>query len=56
MGQKRDVITTTNQAGFCDDVIGTIADAVGTEETSEHARAGVHVPLVHPDTVFINKK
>ena len=56
MGQKRDVITTTNQAGFCDDVIGTIADAVGTEETSEPVRVRLHGPLAHSDTFFINKK
>ena len=56
MGQNRDVISITNQAGFCDDVLGTIADAVGTEETSEPVRVGVHDPLVHPDTVFINDK
>ena len=30
MGQNRDVISITNQAGFCDDVIEAIAEAVGT--------------------------
>ena len=29
MGHNRDVISITNQAGFCDDVLDTIADAVG---------------------------
>ena len=50
----RDVITKTNPGRFfCDDVHGTIADAVGTEETSEPVTVCVHEPLVHPDTVVI---
>ena len=53
MGQNSDVISITNPARLCDDVLGTIADAVGTEETSEPVRAGVHDPFFHPNTFVI---
>ena len=53
MVNRRDVIIKTNPATFCDDVLGTVADAVGTEETSEPVRVGSHDPYVHPDAFVI---
>ena len=51
--KNRDVITITNQPRFCDDVLEAIADAVGTEETSEPVKVGPHDPFFHPDTFVI---
>ena len=56
MGQNRDVISITNQAGFCDDVLGTIADAVGTGGDFQACQSGPGKKMVHQNTVFINDK